>query len=39
MTLHVNHQPLDKETQRGVLKYFSLLHHTVGWTHFNLIVR
>lgn len=24
MTLHVNHQPLDKETQRGVLKYFSL---------------
>ncbi|CCF02996.1 Potassium uptake protein TrkH [Streptococcus macedonicus ACA-DC 198] len=24
MTLHVNYQPLDKETQRGVLKYFSL---------------
>lgn len=24
MNLPVNHQPLDKETQRGVLKYFSL---------------
>ena len=24
MTLHINHQPLDKETQHGVLKYFSL---------------
>lgn len=24
MTLHINQQPLDKDTQRGVLKYFSL---------------